>query len=75
MGYKIYRTCKDDELVAPKIHEHIKIETLEKYVAKINQHKMLRGVLVYATGDLHEQLSKVAGIIPVTEKTPAEDLN
>ena len=36
MGYKIYRTCKDDELVAPKIHEHIKIETLEKYVAKIN---------------------------------------
>ena len=74
MGYKIYRTCKDDELVVPTIHSSIKLGTFEKYVSKINEHKMLRGVLVYATGELYEQLSKVPGITPVTENTPAEDL-
>ena len=74
LDYKIYRTCKDDELALPTINERVKLGTFEKYVTKINEHKMLRGVLVYATGELYEQLSKVPGIAPVKEDTSAEDL-
>ena len=74
MGYKIYRTCEDDELVVPTIHLSIKFGTFEKYISKIHEHQKLRGVLVYATGELYEQLSKAPGITPVTESTPAEDL-
>lgn len=74
LGYKIYRTCKDDELATPTINERIKLGTVEKYVMKINEQKMLRGVLVYATGELYEELLKVSGITPVTEDTPAEEL-
>lgn len=74
LGYKIYHTCDDDELAAPTINERIKLDTVEKYVVKIREHWVLRGVLVYATGELYDKLSKVPGITPVTEATPAEEL-
>jgi hypothetical protein len=74
LGYKIYHTCKDDELAEPKINERLELDTIGKILVKIKEHSMLRGVLVYVTGELHDQLSKVAGITPVTEATPAEEL-
>ena len=74
LGYKIYHTCEEDELAVPKINEKLDLDTIEKILVKIREHRMLRGVLVYATGELYDQLSKVPWIMPVTEATPAEEL-
>ena len=57
LGYKIYRTGKDDELLKePTIHERIKLDTTEKVIIKIREHKKVRGVLVYATAELYDEL-------------------
>ena len=51
LGYKIYRTDKDDEVLKePTIHERMKLDTTEKALVKIREHRKVRGVLVYATG-------------------------
>ena len=58
----------------PTINEKLELDTIEKILVKIREHRMLRGVLVYATGELYDKLSKVQWITSVTEATPAEEL-
>ena len=58
----------------PRINEKLELDTIEKILVKIREHRMLRGVLVYATGELYDKLSKMPGIMPVTEATPPEEL-
>jgi len=77
LGYKVYRTCKDDKAVDPIINETVNLSTTKKFVEKIREQMFLRPVLVLARKERCGELAKnqwLENIQLVTEETPYDDL-
>ena len=74
IGFKVYKNSHTREHKPPTIHQEIDLSEISKVMDVIKKQRETRGVLVYANGDILEELKKETDFEVVTPDTSDEEL-
>ena len=74
MGFKIYKNSSLKEHKPPIVHQEVDLSDINKVMEVIKKQRENQGVLVYANGQVFEELKKVEDFEVVTQETSDEEL-